>query len=308
MRARIEKATRAVDAWFLEPHDATWAVLLRLVLGVILTGWFAQVLRRAPALLGPNAVGHVVPPSVVPDIPWLVPKLTVQPLFLHIGSDAAASAVAALCLGLAILFTLGFFTRTVGGLLIVAHLSVWGAAPLATYGWPQEYGQDLALLLLANPGRYGSVDAWLRQRRGGAPWWQIGGGPGWPRRLIQIQLACMYAAAGIPRLDNWAWMGGHTVFVAVSMNEYARLEIDWWPLRHVLKLGNWFAFFIEPFAAFALWVPALRNWVVLGLLGMHLGLELSTHVGWWQWTMAGALLSFVDPGRLRRLWPWNRRA
>ena len=297
----IRRIEAALDRWFFTARSAHWAVLARIAFGLIMVGWTLQVAMHARVLLGPQGVGRVLPPGVTPTIDWLQPLLGPQKILLGLPSDGAAVVVAGLAVVAAVAFTIGLRTRTSGVLLIALHLGIWGRAPLATPGWAQEAGQLLALLVLADCGRFGSVDAWLRDRTPGA-WSRVGDGAGWPLRLVQLHVACMYAAAGFPRLDDWAWLGGHTVLVAMSLNEYARVEVDWWPWRSVLAIGNWGAVLLEPLAAVGLWIRSLRPWLIVSLLGLHLGLELTTKTGWWQWVMAASLLAFVDPARLQRLW------
>jgi hypothetical protein len=292
---------KAIERWFLTPQTAHWAVAMRIAIGLILACWFIQVLPHARILLGPNGIGRMLPPGTEPSPASFPGSLAPFAVMQNLPSDGSATALVAGFVVLALLFTVGFRTRTTGVLLAIANFGVWGRAPLTTYGWPQELGQFLVILLFANPGRYVSVDAWLRERGTDRSWREVGDGAGWPLRLAQIHVTAMYAASGFPRLDDWAWLQGYTVFVAVSMGEFTRLNVDWWPFRNLLALLNWGVVLLEPLAVFALWIRPLRGWMVLGLLGMHAGLELTTHVGWWQWTMAMALVVFVSPPLLTRV-------
>jgi hypothetical protein len=141
------------------------------------------------------------------------------------------------------------------------------------------------------------VDALLARRRGAGTLAASWLGPGWPLRLMQIHVCCMYVAAGWSRFDKTSWLTGELVFVALSGATHSKLAIDWRPFLPLLKLGTWGALFLEVTAPVMLWVRPLRRYWALGLIGLHLSLELLTNVGWWNAVMICGLLSFVLPWR-----------
>jgi hypothetical protein len=114
---------------------------------------------------------------------------------------------------------------------------------------------------------------------------------------MQIHVTCMYVAAGWSRLDKETWLLGELVFVALSGATHSKLVIDWRPLLPILKLGTWAALALEVTAPVMLWVRPLRRLWALGLVGLHLTLELLTNVGWWNFVMIAGLLSFLLPWR-----------
>ena len=148
-------------------------------------------------------------------------------------------------------------------------------------------------MICSGAGRHLSVDAWRAARRGAPPASWLG--PGWPLRLMQIHVCCMYVAAGWSRLDKESWLTGELVYVALSGATHSRFVIDWSPFMPILAIGTWGALFLEVTAPVLLWPRLTRRAWALGLVGLHLGLELTTNVGWWQSVMIAGLLSFLLP-------------
>ena len=104
----------------------------------------------------------------------------------------------------------------------------------------------------------------------------------------------------ISRVDKASWMHGDMVYVAMTGMTHSRLGIDWTPLREVFMVGSWAALGLEALAPVLLWVPGLGVVWALGLVAMHLSLELLTNVGHWSHVMIAGLMAFILPWRWRR--------
>jgi len=199
-------------------------------------------------------------------------------------------------------FMVGFRTRTSGWLLIVLHGLFVAIHPDVNWGWAKVALSFLLFTVLARPGDYFSVDAWLKKRAGAvtrpvAEWL----GPAWPMRLVQINLCTMYAVAGLARLDHAGWLEGRMLMVALLNLTYARFNIDWLSLTWLAKLLSYAVFLLEPVAPITFWIRKLSVPTALSLIAMHAGLELLTNVGWWSYLMLTGLLCFLPPAWLRGL-------
>jgi hypothetical protein len=153
-------------------------------------------------------------------------------------------------------------------------------------------------VVLSDAGAGYSVDAWL-SRRGRAAASDpsnvndsVLGSP-WAFRLLQLHVVCMYLVTGWPRLAHRGWLDGETLFHAVADVRYGRLLLDWYALEPLLRIASYAVLVLEPLATVLLLVPATRRWCALALIGMHLGIEATTDVGMWQFTMIAGLVAFL---------------
>lgn len=285
---------KRVEGWLWAPTPLHWAVVMRIGFGLIYLLCYLQLLPHAltlfgaDGLLGPHSTQRVFEGGGdgLDDLRRLRIAL---PDGILLGLYAALLAAAAS-------FALGFRTRTAGVAMILLHGLFWGRMPLVYSGWPYAAQCLVAYLILADCGRWGSLDARRAGRTG------IGEGPAWPRRLGQLHLCMLYLSIGLPRLVDEAWMGGAMVFAALTYDRYARFAVDWHPHLDALRILDWATVALEPLAGLLLWFRPLRVPLVLALLGLHVGLELTTRTGWWQFTMATALVLFVPDRWLRGLW------
>jgi hypothetical protein len=120
-------------------------------------------------------------------------------------------------------------------------------------------------------------------------------GPGWPVRLMQMQLCTLYAAAGWHRLMAPAWTDGDMLFVVLDGRTYGRFDVDWFPLAALLRWGAWVALMLEPLAPLMLWLRGIGRWWALALIGLHASLEVLSRTDWWQPMMIPLLLVFLPP-------------
>jgi hypothetical protein len=118
---------------------------------------------------------------------------------------------------------------------------------------------------------------------------------------MQINICGMYAVAGWSRIDSPGWLEGKMMFEALTNTLFARFAIDWHAYRGLLVVPAYAVMILEPAASILLWIRPLAPWVALGLIAMHVGLELLTQVGMWNFLMIGGLLCFLSPA-------WSRNA
>lgn len=283
----------ALARFFFAPAPRTWSVVGRVGLGVVLFfAWFlyAPMLGDAygpDGLWGARTLEHVSTP---------LPPLGPLESFAWLRSVRSFGLIVCLYVLLllsALSFAAGFLTRTSGLTLALLHVLFVARQPTAMWGWSLLVHAFVLYVVAADPGRAFSVDALLRQRRNGAPWRQPFRGPAWPLRLLQIHLCCMYATAGYSRFDRPMWLEGDAVFEALHHLTFGRFPFDLAPFMPVLVAMTYCAFVLEPAAVVLLWIRRTRTVVALLLVGLHVGLELLTTVGWWNFVMILALCAFL---------------
>ena len=291
---RLGRSHLAVLGWLFDPTPQHWAVFTRMVLGSSLFVAWLFYLTTVQSLFGPEGIGGFATFERVPGAEITAPSFFYFRWLHGVRSAQLVWGLYVLMVCAALAFAVGIFTRTAGVILLVLHALFVGRNPVVFWGWASLIHVFLAYTLLSNPGRYLSVDAWRRRRREPADAAKgIGCGPAWPRRLVQVHVCTIYAIAGISRLDSPGWLDGSMVYTIYTNLLSGRMNIDWNPFIPLLRVGSYFAFVIEALAPLMLWIPRVGRWWALGLIAMHLLLELTTTVGWWSFLMIAADTSFL---------------
>lgn len=297
----MTSAVRALERFFFADVDRSPAVWARLFFGGTLVANWTSLSPAALALFGPDGIGGAASLARVGGVTGrFYPSYE---LLCAVTSPALIVALYALLLLSSLAFTAGLFTRTSGAVALVLHVLFCARNPLPFWGWHAMLPPFLAYVLLADCGGSLSVDAWLRARRDGVVdrWRAMTTGPAWPLRLLQVHVAAMYAVAGLSRLDDPMWLAGDGLYVALQNLIFGRLAIEWSGLRPALALFSLYAFVIEPLAPFTLWLRRVGPYVALGLIALHVGIEVLTTVGYWNFVLIGGLGAFCKPAWLHRV-------
>lgn len=301
----IRLAPRFVRAWLLDPRPVEPLVAMRVIFGGSLLGAYLVRLPYFGSFYGADSIAWFGPYRAYVasywDPPWdgLVRAVQDAGLQEHVWIAYALLLLSSAC------FCVGLLTRTSGFTALALHQFFWTLNRDTAWGWAMMISGLGLYVVLSRAGRHFSVDAWWRTRRRGRPAepppWRA---PAWPLRLVQINVCTMYAVAGLSRLDNYDWHEGRMLTEALTNLLYARFNVDWTPLDPVLRALTYVVFVLEPAAPILLWVRPVAKWIALMLIGMHVGLELLTDIGWWNYVMIGALLSFLPTGWLASVFGW----
>jgi hypothetical protein len=222
----------------------------------------------------------------VPGFEWLPPL------------DAATLAQGeALVLGLAVLFTVGLFTRLAGALLTgcIAYwllISQWNYLHhVNTYVW------IFALLTLGPCGDHFSADALLRRglaRLRGQPAPAPPVRPVLHQRMLQVFIAILYITTTIGKLTP-AWIDG--TFMG-SLAAQGWLKGPWKSalLQTVPpSVMGWWTLFAEGLLGIGLWHPKSRRVAAWCGVTLHLGIDLVMNVTTFSYLMISSYLAFADP-------------
>jgi hypothetical protein len=283
--------------WLFGPVPMHWAVVARVGFGLLILVGYLQLLADVPRLFGPQGIGGAESLTAV----FGAGSATSLEDALHLRTITSMGLVWTLYVGVLIsagLFTVGAWTRTAGVVMVVLSSLFVARNQAAFAGAPWIFHQWIVYVVLADPGRWVSVDA---RRRGGDAQ-VIGASSAWPLRLLQVGVICMYATAGGARVVDPGWLQGSQVFVGLSSATYSRFGFEWFALKPVLIGLNHLTVVLEPAAAVLLWFTPRRRFLVPILIGFHLGLESLMLTGWWQPTMVLGLIAFLPPPWLERGW------
>jgi hypothetical protein len=132
-------------------------------------------------------------------------------------------------------------------------------------------------------------------------------GPAWPLWLLRIELAGVYFGSGISKLLDHDWWSGRVTWLRV--------------LRVEDHLPSWLAgtltnrsfhtgaakviILTELFIAFGLWSRRTRMAAVWVAIGFHVAIQLTADVQTFSLLMISALVIWLTPAQVARLWPFR---
>lgn len=123
----------------------------------------------------------------------------------------------------------------------------------------------------------------------------------WAQRLLQLQLAIVYAQATLSKAVASDWQAGNSVYYAGRYEEMKRFAIPFFFDVPILwKILTWSTLVVEGSLACLVWFPVLTNWVLLVGVGLHLGIDSSMNIPMFQWTMLSYYLLFLQPADFDR--------
>lgn len=290
MASALRVALARADAWWFAPVSVLPMAVARVLLGTALLGAYLSLLPSFDVLLAPDGLlggtfhadvpGPTIGRSTTDNIRWLQPATDPRLIATLYGALLVASAA----------FAIGYHTRIAGVAAVVLHVAFHGRNEFVFWGWAEILTAFAVYVVLSPSGRRLSVDAW-RQRRAGS-----GGEPrmtAWPLRLLQLHVALVYVVAAWSRLDNPHWLDGSMLSRILVDGTFSRLPVLAAAPDPLLAALTYAAWAVELTAPFALWQQGTRRWYVGALVALHVGLEVTTRVGWWNVVMVAGLAAFA---------------
>ena len=278
--------------------DTRSLALFRMALGILLLGDLTGRLLDLEGLYGAHSVQPVgvVREFLQEQYPgaWSVHLLS--------GSTTYQACLLLGAAGLAIALILGWRTRLVAVGCWVLLASLHARSPLVTNGGDVLLRMMLLWGLFLPLGERWSLDA----RKSSRP----------PCRSIcsvasvaaLLQLCLMYEWTGLFKW-NPLWLEGEALAEVLSLRLYStdwgRLLLDY---PAVLRWGTWLTLALELLGPWLLFCPWKQHWVrgltILGLAGMHLGIEWTMHVDLFSYACWVALTLFVPAEFWQSLGRW----
>lgn len=277
--------------WFMKDISHFPMAISRILLGFCFLGAYLMRLPYFELLYGLHGFAGIDFYETAGTTQIFSPGLGKWLVFLN--SESLVAACYALLLLSAFCFMVGFKARFFGLILVVLHFAFDQRNYLATAGWAKLAHCFVFYVALTRCGEAWSVDAFLKKRKIGAAAFDPLLAPAWPIRLLQIHVCTMYFVSSFGRLWQEMWVKGYAVPWTLLHLEYSRFNAGFLNWTMQLKAVSWMALAVEPFAFFALWLPVVGPVWVVALCLMHLTLELTTHVDWWNYMMIAGLITFI---------------
>lgn len=278
---RVQQAWQDWNAFWLAPAAVAPLAVARIGLGLCMFWAYVLYAPFIEQLFGPESLGAYFfgPDFLIRQYTWLIFSLT---------------------LVFAFFFAVGFITPISGVGLIVTHLAFIEPSHFFSWGWTPTVPAFLWYLSLGPSAKAYSVDAWIARRWLKRPYSEYASA--WSLRLIQIHIVAIYIGASWHRVDDSAWQRGEMVFDAVAYAYFSRFpNVDWHLFRPVLEVLNYVVWGLELLAPLGLVLKHTRLWFAVGLWLMHLGLELTSTIGWWQLMMMSVLFTYFPESWSKRL-------
>lgn len=115
-------------------------------------------------------------------------------------------------------------------------------------------------------------------------------------RLMQLQFSLVYLATTLFKLKGYDWVDGTAVYYTSRLVNFQRFVLPVvFDFPFLVKFATWSALFIEFAMGTLVWVKELRIWVLLSGLLLHLGIEVSMSIGFFEWVMIAAYILFLEP-------------
>jgi hypothetical protein len=279
--------------WFV-PQSTAPVEVVRIVFGVLATGWMLSLAPILVPFFGPDAA---IPPTQLPVLGWSLLTLVggtplIWALWLAGVLGAAALAV-------------GYRTRLASLLVFVVMVSVNRGAPLA-FNAGDGLMRVLSFYVLLMPaGSAYSVDRWLADRHGV---WTFPRHAPWALRLAQIQLSVIYLSTVWEKAGGVLWRNGTAVSYAMRIGDIERLPMPSFVTDSILltQLATFGTLAAELAIGVLVWNRAARPYVLaLGVL-LHLSIEFTLAVGFFGLGMMTLYLAFLPPHRAAQVLIWAR--
>lgn len=198
----------------------------------------------------------------------------------------------------AAMLTIGFYGRYQAACLFVWLVSFQHRNPLLCDG------EDTLFRLLAFTFVFLPLDArmsirnWLAglQRSTRSESCEIGPADCWALRVVQFQMAVIYASATWNKLHGSSWHDGSAMLLVTQMTDhYGRMGLPAFIVENMLlmKMLTWSVLVIEGFLPIGLWFRPTRRIALLLGIALHLGIEWTMHLFLFEWVMILGLLSFA---------------
>jgi hypothetical protein len=174
-------------------------------------------------------------------------------------------------------------------------------------------GEDNLMRLMAffmiwlPSGRCWSANSLLRRW-----WWGQEQGeclaPGWPLRLLQIEMAAMFFSSGLLKLSGEAWLNGTAMYYVSRLTDFfGRFPAPAWLFDTPWAVAaiTWSVLAAELVIPLLLWFRETRPMCLVVVLLFHLANEWTMNLFLFHWLMLCGWIAFIQPADLTplsRLW------
>jgi hypothetical protein len=288
---RLAPMRRLREFW-VGQVDLAPVALFRIAFGLQLFNWFWQ--------LYPNIGAFFTDEGMIPRFELVTFFPDRSTLLTAMGLWWQVAIFWALCLGVAVMLTIGWHTRAACIFAFIGVASFEWRNPLILDGSDIVFRLVPLWLAVTNCADLYSVDAAIRRGRGEVV---TGHGPALPVRLLELQVGWIYLMTGLEKLAGTLWKNGTATFFALQLEHtfgrgYAYL-VATNPL--VVHAMTWGTLVVELVFLPLAMVPfrLTRLLAVAGGVMLHGGILTLMNVGNFPIIMLSTLILFLPPEAVR---------
>ncbi len=204
----------------------------------------------------------------------------------------------------AIFLTIGFCTRFSAVFVYLGLLSLQRECVFVLHGGDDFLRIMGLLLIFSSAGSAYSVDFLLKARKQKVSVEQmpLPMVPGWPQRMMQVQISLAYFYAFLCKIIGPQWQQGVAAYYASHLVEFQKFPLlgiaDQAPIYQFL---TYYTLFVEFAMATLVWIKPLRYWILLAGLLMHAGIDWTMNLPCFEWLFVSSYIVFIEPQDLQRL-------
>ncbi|PSL06105.1 vitamin K-dependent gamma-carboxylase-like protein [Haloactinopolyspora alba] len=299
------------ERWLFDGKKATYGLaVMRILFGVMILGTLTVNFADRHYVWGPGAR-------------WLSPWLTVDdygfPFTWVFGAGDPAAVFTLkylLLMALAVAFMLGWRTRVVTPLLMIAVASLMRLNPIADDAGDNLVRIMLLFLCFADTARHWSLDARRRAREDYRPLVPL---PSWTGVLfhnvallaVSAQIFIVYMTSGLSKVQGDMWQEGVGLYYPLQIDQY----VSWPALNEIVyasglfvTAGSYVTVFVQVLFPLLLMRRGTRVVALLLIFSMHVGIAVTMALPWFSLAMIAADAVFVRDVTYRALARWLRRS
>jgi hypothetical protein len=293
--SRLARIERTLLDFFTAPSNGATAGLFRIGLGLLACWQCVGVwlnLHRYWAHDG------LVPFRLVQDnaFVWMSPFRWAPE------SSAVLYAHPVLMTAASLAMLVGVAPRAASLVVAFVHLSLQARNPFILNSGDRLFMILAALATFMPLAHRYSFDAWWRARRGLAP---RAPATVWGARLVQLQIAYVYAAAFMAKIPQPAWYRGTAIRDVLASPVFAEhpTYVDSLPVLWAISYGT---LLFELGFPLAIWWRRFRPWLIATGVAFHAGIDATMIIPIFSSAMITSYLAFLDDDETERLLAWLR--
>lgn len=223
-------------------------------------------------------------------------------LSLAPNNDAFLTGFVVLFCLAAICLTLGFHTRLAAIFCFLSMVTLYHRNPFLFNSGDSYVRVTLFWLIFAASGNALSLDRFKEK-----PWNAAGNFLDykpvsmWPQRLLQLQLALVYAHTFVAKVFGEPWIDGTAVYYSSRVEDLQRFPLPYL-FEHMwtINLLTWGTLAIELALCTLIWIKETRYWTLLAAIFFHLTIEYHMNIPQFEFLMIYSYILFVEPEHIAK--------
>ncbi len=277
----LEIAERWLVDFFAPRSTGESAALLRIGFGLLamwtsvgvwlnLDRYYADTGLAPWSIVASDPWVHLSAFALAPDARWM--------LLAHAVLFTAAS----------VLYTVGLFSRAAGAVLAYVTLSLEARNPFVLNSGDRLFFIVGVLALFAPLDRRFSLRAWWRSRSGRP---LVSEGSVFGLRLIQLEIAYVYATSFISKMSNERWREGLAMRDVLASPVFSEWPRYWgFPVAAAL---SYVTLAFEGVFPFFVWFKRWRPWLLVCGIAFHVGIDVLMIIPMFSWMMIVSYPAFL---------------